>query len=413
MPASSADPIRAFYNAHPYPPPVSDLERARELWRDPLRAKGDFHLFWPARPFRNDLDILVAGCGTSQAARHALHRPDARVTGIDVSATSLKHTQSLKRQYGLGNMETEMRAIEDVGRLGRQFDLIVCTGVLHHLADPEAGLRALRSALKPDGVIHLMLYAPHGRAGIYLLQDYCRRLGIGTSRAEIAQLTEAVEALPWQHPLQPALQQSRDFLDPDALADALLNPRDRAYDVPQLLAALDDSGLRLCRWYRQAPYLPQCGAIAQTAHGERIAALPPREQYAAMELWRGAMATHSLIAARDDDGIGNGADGDGIGFDDERWPRFVPIRLPSTDCVQDNLPPGAVGLLFNRNHRFHDLILPVDADQKAMLDAIDGEHSIGQIAQRTGLGRSDKARDFFEALWRYDQVALDISAAAG
>lgn len=72
-----------------------------------------------------------------------------------------------------------------------------------------------------------------------------------------------------------------------------------------------------------------------------------------------------------------------------------------------------MGLLFNRNHRFHDLILPVDADQKAMLDAIDGEHSVGQIAQRTGPGRSDKARDVFEALWRHDQVALDISAAAG
>ena len=29
--------------------------------------------------------------------------------------------------------------------LDHQFDLIVCPGVLHHLVDPAAGLRALRS----------------------------------------------------------------------------------------------------------------------------------------------------------------------------------------------------------------------------------------------------------------------------
>ena len=51
------------------------------------------------------------------------------------------------------------------------FDQIVCTGVLHHLADPDVGLSALRSVLKPDGAMQLMVYAPYGRTGIYMLQD--------------------------------------------------------------------------------------------------------------------------------------------------------------------------------------------------------------------------------------------------
>ena len=70
----------------------------------------------------------------------------------------------------------------------RYFDLIVCTGVLHHLADPDAGLRALRSVLNPKGAMYLMVYAPYGRTGVYMLQDYCRRLGIGTSEQEISEL---------------------------------------------------------------------------------------------------------------------------------------------------------------------------------------------------------------------------------
>ena len=61
--------------------------------------------------------------------------------------------QRLKQQYNLTNLEARQLPIEQAAALGRTFDLIVCTGVLHHLADPDAGLRALRSVLKPDGVM--------------------------------------------------------------------------------------------------------------------------------------------------------------------------------------------------------------------------------------------------------------------
>jgi 2-polyprenyl-3-methyl-5-hydroxy-6-metoxy-1,4-benzoquinol methylase len=61
----------------------------------------------------------------------------------------------------------------------------MCTGVLHHLPDPDKGLRALHDVLMPESAMHLMVYASYSRAGVYLLQDYCRRLGIGTTAAEI------------------------------------------------------------------------------------------------------------------------------------------------------------------------------------------------------------------------------------
>src|SRR5215831_19723011 len=82
----SADPVREFYTAHPYPPPVENLDRARDEWRsDPNRARAEFHLIWPERPYRADLAILVAGCGTWQAAKYAITRPEAGVVGVDVS----------------------------------------------------------------------------------------------------------------------------------------------------------------------------------------------------------------------------------------------------------------------------------------------------------------------------------------
>jgi SAM-dependent methyltransferase len=401
--SEALDAVSAFYTAHPYPPPVENLDRARDEWHDANRHRADFHLLWPDRPYRADLDILVAGCGTWQAAKYALCRPDASVVGIDVSPTSIEHTDRLKRQYDLTNLETRQLSIERARDLGRQFDLVVCTGVLHHLADPDAGLSALRLVLRPGGAMYLMVYAPYGRAGVYMLQEYCRKLGIGTSEQEIRDLVATLEPLPQHHPLAPLLRGSRDARNPDALADALLNPRDRAYSVPQLFDYLGRNGLTLGRWYWQAPYLPQCGAIAGTPHAGRLAALPERDRYAAMELWRGTMPSHSAIAYADD------SPGGSIDFSDEgRWPGYVPVRLPWTQLVQERLPAGAAAVLLNRSHPFHDLILILDAEDQRLFEGIDGRRSIAEIAGGTRAWH-DRVRRLFQRLWWYDQVVFDAS----
>ena len=401
------DPVSEFYTSHPYPPPVANLDRARDEWQDPNRHRAEYHLLWPDRPYRADLDILVAGCGTWQAAKYALCRPEARVVGIDVSETSLEHTDRLKRQYNLTNLETRQLPIERIAASDRPFDLIVCTGVLHHLADPDAGLRALRSVLKRDGAMSLMVYARYGRTGVYMLQEYCRRLGIGTSAQEIDDLTAAMEVLPQHHPLTTVLRGSRDAQNRDALADALLNPRDQAYSVPELFDFIERNGLEFSRWVAQAPYLPQCGAISTTPHAMRLYALPDREQYAALELWRGTMATHSVVARR--------SDGDGrpsVRFDDDQWRRYVPVRLPWTVCVRERLPAGAAGVLLNRSHTYPDLVLAIGAQAKRMLDAIDGSRSIAEIvALAGGPDAWSHARVLFEQLWRYDQAVFDASQA--
>jgi SAM-dependent methyltransferase len=400
----SSDPVSEFYTQHPYPPPVANLDRARDEWRDEARHRAEFHLIWPGKPYRAELDILVAGCGTWQAAKYAVCRPAARVVGIDVSPASIEHTEKLKQQYGLTNLELQQLSIERIGELERAFDLIVCTGVLHHLADPDAGLRALRSVLKPDGAIYLMVYAPYGRAGVYMLQDYCRRLGIGTSEREINDLVATVAALPQNHPLAMLLRGSRDAQSGDALADALLNPRDQSYTVPQLLDFIERGGLTLGRWYWQAPYLPQCGAVATTPHATRLSGLPSREQYAAMELWRGTMTAHSAVVQRSDASTSAA----NVSFDDARCVSYVPIRLPWTQLVEERLPAGAAGVLLNRSHQHHDLILMLTAQDKQLFERIDGHRSIAEIADGTARAR---ARTFFETLWRYDQVVFDASRA--
>ncbi|WP_445144983.1 methyltransferase domain-containing protein [Dyella sp. Tek66A03] len=395
--------VADFYERYPYPRPIESLEEYRLLWQDRQRRRAEYHLYWPARPLKEDHTILIAGCGTSQAAKHAMRWPEAHVVGIDFSATSVRSTQQLKRRHKLDNLEVHKLDIEHVDELKIDFDRIVCTGVLHHLPDPAEGLAALRRVLKPDGAMQLMVYAPYGRVGIYMLQEFCRRVGIQATDEEIRNLIVALTMLPRGHPLENLLRQAPDFREEAALADALLHPQDQAYSVPEIFDLLSLAGLTFGRWARQAPYATHCGAIAQIPQIARLQQLSPAEQFAAIELFRGTMIRHSFIVYRDD----YPGSAQPISFGGDAWLDYVPIRLPDTICVQEQLPAGAAAALINRTHTFTDLVLPINKQEKQLFDAIDGHRTIAEIAG----DRADRkiTSALFERLWWYDQIMFDLS----
>ena len=135
---SVAEEVRSFYEDYPYPPPVDNLDNiARGKTRKSVARSTTCS--GPREP-SEDQSILIAGCGTSQAAKHAMRWPAARVTGIDFSETSVRCTEELKRKYKLDNLQVRHLPIERARELETSFDQIVCTGVLHHLPDPDAGL---------------------------------------------------------------------------------------------------------------------------------------------------------------------------------------------------------------------------------------------------------------------------------
>ena len=250
-------------------------------------------------PTQENYSVLIAGCGTSQAAKHALRWPAAQVTGVDISTTSVQWTKTLKRKYSLTNLQVHQLPIDRVAELGTTFDQIVCTGVLHHLVDPDAGLAALRDVLKPDGAMHLMVYAPYGRAGIYMLQEFCRRVGIRATDEGIGDLIAALRALPKGHPLEALLREAPDFQNEAALADALLHPQDRAYSVPQLFDFIQRAGLTFSRWVKQAPYSARCGVMARLPQSVRSGALPGRTVRSCRAFSR-TMVRHSVVVHRND-----------------------------------------------------------------------------------------------------------------
>lgn len=285
------------YTDYSYPKPVEDIAAAiKDGLIELVDPSAYGPIYWPEGPPRPDLAILVAGCGTQQAAITAFKNPGAKVVGVDLSEASLGHQRYLRGKHGLGNLQLYQGDLCHVGAIGQDFDLIISTGVLHHLPDPSRGLSALASVLRPEGVMGLMVYGAAGRAGVYMLQDAFRRMGLGQSEVDVARVRRVLETLPSLHPAQTYIKNAAELAEDTAIVDTFLHPQDRAYTVPQLLQWLDDSGLALQTWAQNQFYYPE--ALIETAAREAIQALPDQEQWAIVEGLLGVPGNHIFVATR-------------------------------------------------------------------------------------------------------------------
>ncbi len=289
------------YSAYVYPKPINDLAAAIAAGGVDVSDPRHFHLrYWPDRPYRPGMRILVAGCGTNQAAHLAFTNKGADVLGLDLSAPSIEHQQFLKARHGLSNLRLRQMDLRQVGDLGETFDLVVSTGVLHHLPDPVAGLRELGRVLSPEGAMHVMLYGRYARLGVYMMQEMFKRLRVGQSEADIAFVRQVLAALPRDHSLNWHRHRSGDLEHDAGLVDTLLHPIDRAYTSDEVIDLADRAGLAFQGWGENRLYYPDGRIPADHPLAARLAALPEREQWACVELFVHDTMLHSVVYCRRD-----------------------------------------------------------------------------------------------------------------
>lgn len=250
---SYLEEVRNQYENYPYPE------------RDPEDEKGmlissksssldclNYFCFGGERDFSKPFRVLVAGGGTGDCAIYLaeqLRDTPAEVVYLDMSQASMKIAKSRAKIRKLNNITWVHDSLLNLpeSNLGK-FDYISCTGVLHHLENPEAGLDALKSVLHPDGSIFLMLYAQHGRTSIYQMQDLLRRVHANEPdiQKRIDRTRLLLKSLPegnWFNFSSGAY--GFDLQSDIGLYDLLLHPQDRAYTVPQLYDYVEKSGLVL------------------------------------------------------------------------------------------------------------------------------------------------------------------------
>ena len=122
--------------------------------------------------------VLIAGCGTGNQIVNATRYKNAEITAIDISKSSLAYAIRKSREYNISRIRFEHLDILDVVNLQNDFDVIECSGVLHHMENPAEGLAALNRQLKPGGYIKIGLYSALARQQVTLARKKIQALGI-------------------------------------------------------------------------------------------------------------------------------------------------------------------------------------------------------------------------------------------
>jgi SAM-dependent methyltransferase len=295
------DPVRAQYEAYPYPAREPKDERRRLITGSPSHPlEIDHYLFAGRRDWAQPFRALVAGGGTGDgtimlAQGLADRNCPAEILYLDLSTASRRIAEARAADRGLTNIRFETGSLLEAPSFG-QFDYIDCCGVLHHLADPAAGFNALAAALAPHGGLGLMLYGELGRTGVYPMQAALRALGAGLPDAErVALAKRLLKDLPASNWLRhnPHLA---DHLNNDAgLYDLLLHAQDRAYRVPEIYALLAGAGLRLVTFIEPMRYAPETW-LTDPALKRRAAALDGPARAALAEELQGSLKQHAFYA---------------------------------------------------------------------------------------------------------------------
>ena len=232
----SVDELNAeFYGQIRFPWPPQYCERVKRADLSGLMLAQDIG-HWGSRILPDKASIWVAGCGTNQALFTALRFPRAQVLGSDLSAESLAVCAGNASSLGVSNLELRRESINQVEYSGR-FDYVICTGVIHHNADPVAPLARLAQALKPEGLLELMVYNQFHRILTSAFQNAVRALLGNPSRPDLAQelpVARKLVASLRSECLMSAFLQSADGSPDAAFADSLLQPVEHSYTVASL-----------------------------------------------------------------------------------------------------------------------------------------------------------------------------------
>lgn len=387
--------VRKQYEAYSYPPPIEDAEKFLKQW-GPLTCDPRFAgvQLWPEGRPRQDLRILCAGCGSSQAPLIALNNPDCSVLGIDLSEASLAHSSRHRDRHGLTNLELRQMSLLDVGELKRSFDLIICTGVLHHLPNPDAGLKALADVLDPSGSMAIMLYGKSGRAGIYLLQDILRRLGAGPNAEGLAMARELLKFVPSNHYLISATGKlPADLADDAGIVDMLLHPQDRAYSVPEVMTFVEAAGLIFFGWSDNTHYCAD--RFLSGGMLDRVLALPAMEQWAVIDNLAALNSRHDFFVRKPQSARFV------TRFDSDDFLSYVPLVRAGT-----RLAGEVNSLKLTRPSLEGEVITPISRSEAMLLEQADGKKRISEILLHAMFVRSEPeqaknfARVVFERMWR-------------
>jgi SAM-dependent methyltransferase len=234
--------VRNQYEENPYPRWISAPHiKERKLAEEIVSLFPQLDKIGSSIP--DSPRILIAGCGTGlQAVICALRYSNSHILAIDISQRSLTYAMRKVREMKIGNIEFAHGDILELGQKNTCFDVILSTGVLHHLSDPVEGLRILTNLLIPGGFFYIGLYSKIARRHIIAAQEFIAERGYGCSADGIRKCRQDILRLDERFQLK-KIAELTDFYSLSMCRDLLFHVQEHCFNLIQIKEAIEDVGL--------------------------------------------------------------------------------------------------------------------------------------------------------------------------
>ncbi len=249
--------VREQYEQNPYPRWVYAAS-ARKTTELSEHLRKSFPTV-PIKPFdeSHGLDILIAGSGTG---RHPIEvvqlYKNARVQAIDLSLASLAYAKRKTPPAFAGRLQYAQADILNLGGIGKTFDVIESSGVLHHMADPFAAWRGLLPLLRPDGVMRIGLYSELARQDIVGARKFIAQRGYSTAPRDIRRARRDLLKSEFA-----SVARSGDFFSTSECRDLLFHVQEQRMTLPQIKQFLDAEDLRFIGFDMEPAMLAHCREV--------------------------------------------------------------------------------------------------------------------------------------------------------
>jgi tetratricopeptide (TPR) repeat protein/2-polyprenyl-3-methyl-5-hydroxy-6-metoxy-1,4-benzoquinol methylase len=226
--------VQSQYEENPYPRWTHlRKDSSTKYLNSYIQSKFPFAGFHLIDEDRNP-EILIAGCGTGQ---HSIETSQlfkgAKILAVDLSMASLGYAKRKTEELGIESIEYAQADLLKLNSLGRTFDVIESSGVLHHLENPFEGWEVLLSLLRSNGLMRLGLYSELARRDIVRVRNLISSAGIGSSSQEIRDYRRYLLKLNKSENYGFATN-SLDFFSTSACRDLLFHVQEHRMDLRRL-----------------------------------------------------------------------------------------------------------------------------------------------------------------------------------
>ena len=257
--------VRDQYEVSPYPRWVNLRLRLKPAPISKVVEEIKLKLFDDKAKGIQSPNILIAGCGTGQHSIGTASRfKGSKVLAIDLSLSSLSYAKRKTEELGVQNIDYMQADILNLGKLGRQFDIVESSGVLHHMDDPVAGWRVLMDCLKPGGLMKIGLYSELARQHIIVMREEISKAGFVSSDAAMKSFRTTAMKSDQNH--HKKILGFSDFYSLSELKDLLFHVQEHRFTIPQIQYCLSELGLKFCGF--EADQIVSHFKLANTGAGD-------------------------------------------------------------------------------------------------------------------------------------------------